>query len=175
VKRFPLNRNIDFMRSKVREPLEKGHIKIIAENRKARHDYFIDDQMEAGMVLVGTEVKALREGKANLKDSYARIKNDEVFVHQLHISPYSHAYYDNHDPMRPRKLLLHRTEIKKLANKINEKGYTLVPLKMYFRDGRAKLTIGLARGKRQYDKRDSIKSREAKRDLDRVRKDHGRK
>jgi SsrA-binding protein len=147
--------------------LEKGHIKIIAENRKARRNYFIVDQYEAGMVLKGTEVKSLRLGRANLKDSYARIKNGEVFVYQLHIAPYPFAYYDNHDPLRPRKLLLHKHEIKRLYGKMNEKGQTLVPLKLYFKGGKAKILLALAKGKRQYDKREAIRRRDEQRDLDR--------
>jgi SsrA-binding protein len=152
--------------------LEKGHVKIIAENRKARRDYFIVDEYEAGMVLVGTEVKSLRQGRANLKDAYARIKNGEVFVYQLHIAPYPFAYYDNHDPLRPRKLLLHKNEIKRLYGKMNEKGHTLIPLKLYFKSGKAKILLALAKGKRKYDKREAIKRRDAQRDLDRQRKNY---
>ena len=148
------------------------HIKIIAENRKARHDYHIDEEFEAGMVLKGTEVKSLRQGRAILKDAYARIKNGEVFIHQMHISPYPFAYYDNHDPLRPRKLLLHKREIKRLYGKVNEKGLTLIPLKMYFKNGKAKISIALARGKRQYDKRDSIRRREEQREMERTRKQY---
>jgi len=147
-------------------------IKIIADNRKARHEYFIEDRFEAGLVLLGTEVKSLRQGRANLKDSYARIKNGEIFVHQLHISPYPFAYYNNHDPLRVRKLLMHGYEIKKLYGKLNERGYTLVPLRLYFREGKAKLELALAKGKRQYDKRESIKARDEKRNLDRMRKEY---
>lgn len=150
--------------------MNSARIKIIAENRKARFNYFIDEEFEAGLVLVGTEVKSLRLGKANLKDAYARIKNGEVFVYQLHIGPYPFAYYDNHDPLRPRKLLLHRQEIKKLYSKANEKGHTLVPLKLYFKGGKVKMTLALARGKRNYDKRDTIKRRDEQRELDRERK-----
>lgn len=152
--------------------MEKTGIKIIAENRKARHEYFIEDQFEAGMVLLGTEVKALRGGRANLKDSYAKIVNGEVFVHQMHISPYPYAYYGNHDPLRIRKLLLHKSEIKKLYAKANEKGHSLIPLRLYFKDGKIKILIALAKGKRMYDKRDSIKQRESQRDLDRMRKQY---
>lgn len=144
--------------------------KIIAANKKARHDYFIVDEIEAGMVLLGTEVKAIRSGHCNLKDSYARIKNDEVYVHQMHVSPYAFAYYGNHDPMRVRKLLLHRSEIKRLNRKMNEKGYSLIPLKVYLKNGKVKLSLGLAKGKKLYDKRESIKQRDAQRDLDRARK-----
>jgi len=152
--------------------LEKGHIKIIAENRKARRDYFIVDEYEAGLVLLGTEVKSLRQGRANLKDSYARIKNGEIFVYQLHIAPYPFAYYDNHDPLRPRKLLLNRHEIKRLYSKMNEKGHTLIPLKLYFKGGKAKVLLALAKGKRKYDKREAIKRRDAQRDLDRAIKNY---
>jgi SsrA-binding protein len=150
----------------------KDHIKIIAENRKARHDYFIEDQIEAGMVLTGTEVKSLRQGRANLKDSYARIKRGEVYVHQMHISPYPFAYYNNHEPLRVRKLLMHKHEIKQLYGKINERGYALIPLRLYFREGRVKLLLALAKGKRKYDKRESIRRRDEKRDLDRQRKEY---
>jgi SsrA-binding protein len=152
--------------------MAKDSIKIVAENRKARFDYFIEDQIEAGMVLTGTEVKSLRQGKANLKDSYARIKNGEIFVHQLHISPYTFAYYDNHDPLRPRKLLMHKQEIKRLTSKLNERGFSLIPLRLYFREGRVKLLLALAKGKRKYDKRDTIRRRDEQRDLDRMRKEY---
>jgi SsrA-binding protein len=150
----------------------QDHIKIIAENRKARHDYFIEDEFEAGMVLKGTEVKSLRQGRANLKDSYAKVRNGEVWVHQMHISPYPFAYYDNHDPVRIRKLLLHAFEIKKLYGKLNERGYALIPLRLYFRDGKVKILLGLAKGKRQYDKRESLRQRDQKRDMDRIKKDY---
>ena len=149
---------------------EKGKKKIVAENRKARHDYFIEDTYEAGIVLKGTEVKSMRDGRVNLKDAYAKIKNGEVWVHQMHISPYPFAYYDNHDPLRTRKLLLHKQEIRKLFAKANEQGFTLIPLTVYFRDGKAKLTLALARGKRQYDKRETIRRRDEQRELERARK-----
>ncbi len=152
--------------------MAKDHIKIIAENRKARHDYFIEDEFEAGMVLKGTEVKSLRQGRANLKDSYAKVRNGEVWVHQMHISPYPFAYYDNHDPLRIRKLLLHAFEIKKLYGKLNERGYALIPLRLYFREGKVKILLGLAKGKRQYDKRETMRRRDQKRDLDRIKKDY---
>lgn len=152
--------------------MEPGHKKIVAENRKARHDYHIEDTFEAGLVLLGTEVKALRTGKANLRDAYARIKNGEVFVHQMHIGPYAFSYYDNHEPLRKRKLLLHKREIKKLTGKVNEKGFSLIPLTLYFKDGKAKVVIALARGKRQYDKRQTIRKRDQQRELDRARKDN---
>jgi SsrA-binding protein len=149
---------------------EKGQIKIVAENRKARRDYFIVDQYEAGMVLKGTEVKSLRQGRANLKDSYARIKDGEVFVYQLHIAPYPFAHYDNHDPLRPRKLLLHKHEIKRLYGKINEKGHTLIPIRIYFKNGKVKILLALAKGKRKYDKREAIKRRDEQRELERESK-----
>jgi SsrA-binding protein len=150
--------------------MEKGPIKIIAENRKARHDYLIVDQYEAGLVLTGTEVQSLRLGKANLKDSYAKVKDGEVWLYQVHISAYPFAYYNNHEPLRVRKLLLHKREITRLYAKANEQGYTLVPLKLYFKGGKAKITLALAKGKREFDKRQSIRDREQKREMDRVLK-----
>jgi SsrA-binding protein len=152
--------------------LSTNHIKIVTENRKARHSYFIEDTYEAGMVLLGTEVKSLRIGRVNLKDSYARIKKGEVFIHQMHISAYPFAYYDNHDPLRKRKLLLHKNEIKKLYGKVNEKGFSLIPLRVYFQNGKAKITIALARGKRKYDKRETIRRRDQQRDLERTKKEY---
>ena len=152
--------------------MEKQRIKLVAENRKARHDYIIEDKFEAGIVLTGTEVKSLRMGKANLKDSYARIKNGEVFVYQIHIGVYPFAYYNNHDPLRPRKLLLHNYEIKKLYGKVNEKGYALIPLKIYFKDGKAKLALALAKGKQSQDKRETIRRRDQQRELERERKNN---
>ena len=140
---------------------------IIAKNRKAFHDYFIEETYEAGLSLIGTEVKSLREGKANLKESYALIKKGEVFLLNCHISPYSHGNLQNHDPLRTRKLLLNKKEISKLWVKTSQQGLTLIPLKLYFKNGKAKVEIGLAKGKRQYEKRDSIKTREAKREIDR--------
>jgi SsrA-binding protein len=151
---------------------EQRHKKMIAVNKKARHDYFIEAEYEAGLVLTGTEVKSLRMGKANLKDSYARIKNGEVYVHQMHISPYPFAYYNNHDPLRVRKLLLHKWEIRKLYGKVNEKGHALIPLKLYFRGGKVKLSLALAKGKRKHDKREDIRRRDQKRELDRERKNY---
>ena len=152
--------------------MEKKRIKLVAENRKARHDYNIEDKYEAGIVLVGTEVKSLRMGKANLKDSYARIKNGEVFVYQMHIGAYPFAYYNNHDPLRQRKLLLHNYEIKKLYGKVNEKGYSLIPLRLYFQEGKVKLSLALARGKQSHDKRETIRRRDQKRELERERKNN---
>jgi SsrA-binding protein len=149
------------------------HVKIVAMNRKARHDFHIVEEFEAGIVLKGTEVKSMRQGKVNLKDAYGRFnKSGELFVYQVHISPYTFAFYDNHEAERPRKLLLHKSELKRLYGKIREKGFTLVPLSVYFKQGKAKMSIALARGKRLYDKREAIKGREVKRELDRARKDY---
>jgi SsrA-binding protein len=151
--------------------LEQNHIKKVTENRKARYNYNIEDEYEAGMVLSGPEVKSLRNGSANLKDSYASIKNNEVFVYQMHIGRYKFDTNESYDSLRPRKLLLNKKEIKKLYGKVNEKGYSLIPLKVYFKNGRAKIVIAIARGKRLYDKRETIKNRDAKRELDRARKE----
>ncbi|KAA3662696.1 MAG: SsrA-binding protein SmpB [Calditrichaeota bacterium] len=146
--------------------------KIITVNRKARHDYEIIDTFEAGLVLLGTEVKSLRDGKANLKDSYARLYNGEMWLHGTHISVYSHGTYNNHDPERQRKLLLHKKELRKLIGRVEEAGLTLVPLKLYFKRGKAKVQIALARGKRQYDKRHDIAKRDAQREIARKMKQH---
>jgi SsrA-binding protein len=145
-------------------------IKIVCQNKKARHDFEIVETVEAGMVLQGTEVKSLREGRANLKDSYAKIKGEEIWLYDLHISPYPHASYNNHEPERTRKLLLHKREIRRLMGKTQEKGLTLVPLKIYFRKGKAKVELALARGKKAYDKRERIKQKEEAREMDRLRK-----
>ncbi len=152
--------------------MSKNHIKIVTVNRKAKYNYFIEDTYEAGMVLLGTEVKSLRLGRVNLKDSYARIKKGEVFVHQMHIGDYPFASYENHDPLRKRKLLLHKYEIKKLYGKVNEKGFSLIPLRVYFQNGKAKMTIAIAKGKRRHDKRETIRRRDEKRDLDRAKKEY---
>ncbi len=152
--------------------MSENHIKIVTVNKKAKYDYFIEDTYEAGMVLLGTEVKSLRLGRTNLKDSYARIKKGEVFVHQMHIGAYPFASYENHDPLRKRKLLLHKYEIKKLYGKVNEKGFSLIPLRVYFQNGKAKMTIAIAKGKRRHDKRETIRRREEKRDLDRAKKEY---
>lgn len=145
-------------------------IKIVSVNKKARHSYTISTEYEAGLVLVGSEVKSIRNGNVNLKDSYAQLKNGEVFVHQVHIGAYPFAHHGNHDPLRPRKLLLHAYEIKKIIGKINERGHALIPLSMYFKNGRIKMKIGLGKGKKLFDKRQTIKDREAKRELDRANK-----
>lgn len=136
----------------------------IAENRKAFHDYHILDTYEAGVALLGTEVKAIREGRVNLRDSYASVDRGEAFLHNVNISPYSHRGYADHEPLRARKLLLHKREILKLTSQVAEKGMTLVPLRMYFKDGRVKVALGVARGKKAYDKRDAIKQRDADRE-----------
>ncbi|MDA3860528.1 MAG: SsrA-binding protein SmpB [Melioribacteraceae bacterium] len=139
--------------------------KNITSNRKAFHDYFIERKIEAGIVLLGTEVKALRNGKANLVDAYASIKNDEVWMSNAHIGVYDHGNMNNHDPVRQRKLLLKRSEIKKLDSKIKQKGYSLIPLRVYFSNGKVKIQLGLAKGKKSYDKRETIKEKDAQRDL----------
>ncbi|MDI6728531.1 MAG: SsrA-binding protein SmpB [Thermodesulfovibrionales bacterium] len=145
-------------------------IKIVCQNRKAYHDYSIEETVEAGIQLLGTEVKSLRDGKANLKDSYVLIKDSEVILLNCHISPYSHGNILNHDPLRTRKLLLHRKEIERLRGKMQQKGYTLIPLKIYFKGPYAKVEVGLAKGKRQYEKRETIKEREAKRAIEKAMK-----
>jgi SsrA-binding protein len=145
--------------------------KVVTTNRKAYHDYNILDTYEAGIMLQGTEVKSLRDGRANLKDSYAIIKDGEAFLLNCHISPYSHGNLQNHDPERTRKLLLHKKEINKLWGKTGQQGFTLIPLKIYFKDGKAKVVLGVAKGKRHYEKRASIKEREAKREIERHLKD----
>jgi len=142
--------------------------KIVCTNRKATHDYYIEEKYEAGLVLCGTEVKSLRQGRANLKDSYAAIKEGEVYLYNCHISPYSGGNRFNHEPRRTRKLLLHKAQIRKLVGRTVERGYTLVPLRIYFKDGRAKLELALARGKKLYDKRRALKEREVKREIQRV-------
>jgi SsrA-binding protein len=146
-------------------------IKIIATNKKAYHDYFIDEVLEAGMVLLGTEVKSLRLGKANLKDAFCRIMSGELYVNNLHISPYEFGNRENADPTRVRKLLVHRAELDKLARKVDEKGLSLVPTKLYFKDGKVKLEIGVARGKKLHDKRETLKSKEADREMARAIRD----
>ena len=148
--------------------------KSIVQNRKARHDYFIEECFEAGIALTGTEVKSLRLGRANLQDSYATIKNGEIFVSGLHISPYEMGNRFNHDPLRMRKLLLHRYEINKLIGHTQKKGLTLVPLSLYFKKGLVKVQLAVARGKKEYDKREDIAKKDAKREIDRRMKDFSR-
>jgi len=149
---------------------QKG-TKVIADNRKAFHDYFIEDRFEAGIVLTGTEVKSIRAGKMNLKDSYVQIKAGEMWLVGVHISPYEQGNRFNPDPMRNRKLLMHKREIIRLYSVIKQEGLTLVPTQCYFRDGKVKVEIGLARGKKNYDKRDALASRDAQRDIQRTMKD----
>jgi len=139
--------------------------KIVAQNRKARHEYHIDETYECGIVLQGTEIKSIRKGQLNLKESYARIKNNEVIVVNMHISPYDKGNRYNHDPIRDRKLLLHRSEIRKINQKVKLQGVTLIPLKVYIKDGFAKLELGIARGKNVRDKRQDLKAKQAKRDM----------
>lgn len=139
--------------------------KLICNNKKAYHDYFIEEKFEAGMVLKGTEVKSLRSGKANLNDSFALVKNGEAFLHNLHISPYDFGNRENHDPDRMRKLLLHKKEIGKLFGKIREQGYSVVPLRLYFKNGLVKVEVGLAKGKKLYDKREDMKKKDMRRDV----------
>ena len=152
----------------------KDAIKVACENRKARHDYFIHETFEAGIELKGTEVKSLRAGKANLRDSYAEVKDGEIFVEHMHISPYEQGNIFNHEPLRPRRLLLHKREILKLFGKTREKGFTLVPLKIYFKKGRAKMELALASGKHNYDKRDALHEKSAQRDIERAMKERSR-
>ncbi|HOM02772.1 MAG TPA: SsrA-binding protein SmpB [Acetivibrio sp.] len=146
--------------------MAKEEKKVVAQNRKARHDYFIEQTIEAGIVLSGTEVKSIRAGKVSLKDSYANVKNGEVFIYGMHISPYEQGNIFNKYPLRDRKLLLHRAEINKLIGYIQQKGMTLVPLEVYFRKGKVKIELGIGKGKKLYDKREDIAKREAQREID---------
>jgi len=145
----------------------EAKIKIIAENRKARHDYFVLDTYEAGIALTGTEVKSLRAGKINLKDSYAQVKGGEMYLENTHISPYEHGNRHNPDPVRPRKLLLHKRQIMKLYGQVKQEGLTLVPLKLYFTRGKVKVELALCKGKKLYDKRDDAAAQVAKREMER--------
>ena len=148
-------------------PKDSGR-KVIAQNRKARHDYSIEDVFEAGMVLTGTEVKSLRAGRATLTDGYATVDDDEVWLRGVHIPEYDLGTWTNHEPRRARKLLLHKDEIRRIINKTRETGLTLIPLSMYFKDGKAKVEIAVARGRKSYDKRHAIAERESKREADRA-------
>lgn len=148
--------------------MPKGMGKVVAQNKKANHDYFIEETYEAGMVLQGTEIKAIRAGRINLKDSYARIQNGEIYLLNAHVSPYEQGNRYNHDPLRQRKLLLHKKEIDKLLGETKEAGFALVPLKVYLKNGYAKILIGLGKGKKNYDKREDLKKKEAKRDIERA-------
>ena len=143
-------------------------IKPIALNRRARHDYFVEESYEAGIELKGTEVKSMRQGKVNLKESYAQVKDGEVLVQSMHISPYEQGSYFNTDPMRPKRLLLHKSEIRKLQASVQRKGYTLIPLKVYLKNGRMKMELGVCAGKHLHDKRDDIAARDAQRDMERA-------
>ena len=146
---------------------QKEPQKLIANNKKAYHDFFIDETFETGVVLHGTEVKSMRLGKCSIKESFIHIENGEVFVYGMHVSPYEKGNIFNKDPLRVKKLLMHRYEINKRAGKVAEKGYTLVPLQVYFKDGRVKVEIGLARGKKLYDKREDIAKKDARREVER--------
>ncbi|MCI9335817.1 MAG: SsrA-binding protein SmpB [Lachnospiraceae bacterium] len=146
--------------------MAKGEMKLVANNKKAYHDYFIEEKYEAGLVLHGTEVKSLRMGKCSVKEAFIRVENGEVFIYGMHISPYEKGNIFNKDPLRVKKLLLHRQQIRKLIGDSSEKGYTIVPLQVYFRDGRAKIEIGLARGKKLYDKRQDIAKKDQRREME---------
>jgi SsrA-binding protein len=148
-------------------PREQG-VKVIARNRRARHDYHIEDTIEAGLVLTGTEVKSLRAGRASLNEAFAQISGDELWLYGLHIPEYAQGTWTNHDPRRTRKLLLHRKEIDRLASQVAERGFTIVPLSLYFSGGKAKVELALARGKRTYDKRHDLARRDAAREVDRA-------
>jgi SsrA-binding protein len=153
---------------------EDAERQVVARNRRARHDYHILDTFEAGIALLGPEVKSLRNGKASLTDGYALIRRGEAFLANVHVGPYEKAWRENADPRRERKLLLHRSEISRLEGKLAERGLTLIPLQLYFKHGRAKVELGLCRGKRRYDKRESIRQRETERDLQRALRGRGR-
>ena len=152
---------------------DKNSVKIISQNKKAYHDYFVEEKYEAGVELFGTEVKSIRAGKVNVKESYCDIKDGEVFVLGMHISPYEQGNVFNKDPLRPKKLLLHKREILKLFGLVSQKGYTLVPLQVYLKNSRVKIEIGLCRGKKLYDKRDTIAKHDADREIERRMKDRG--
>ena len=148
-------------------PHQKG-IKIIAQNKKAYHEYFVEETYECGLALKGTEVKSMRQGRVNLKESFCMIRQMEIFAEGMHISPYEQGSFSNTDPLRPKKLLMHKAEIRKLSGLVTRQGYTLIPLKVYLKDGRMKLELGLCRGKHLHDKRDSAAERDAKREMDRA-------
>lgn len=152
----------------------KETIKVIANNKKARHDYFIEETYEVGIELAGTEVKSIRQGKVNLKDSYASIKEGEVFVHQMHISPYEKGNIYNKDPLRVRRLLLHKSEIRKLIGYTQQQGYALIPLKLYLKKGLVKVELAVAKGKKLYDKRQDLAKRDAKREMEKAFKERNR-
>ncbi|NLI92817.1 MAG: SsrA-binding protein SmpB [Peptococcaceae bacterium] len=149
-------------------------IKVIAENRKARHEYFVEERYEAGIILTGTEIKSIRASRVNLKDSYAEVVQGEVWLNQMHISPYEQGNRFNHDPLRKRKLLLNRSEISKMLGKVQQQGMTLIPLKIYLKQGLAKIELGLCKGKKNYDKRDDLAKRDAKRQMERDLRDRNK-
>ena len=155
-------------------PTEKKGIKIAAQNRKAFHDYFVEDRYEAGIELAGTEVKSIRAGTLNLKDAYCTVKDGELFVHGMHISPYEKGNIFNRDPVRSRRLLMHKREIRKLHALVKQDGYALIPLSLYFKDSRVKVELGLCKGKKTYDKRDAIAKRDAKREMERAVREKNR-
>lgn len=148
--------------------MAKGSGKVLAQNKKAGHDFFIEETIEAGMVLQGTEIKSIRNGRVQLRDSYVRVSGNEAWISNMHVSPYEQGNRFNHDPLRSRKLLLHKRQIAELIGRVKRDGYTIVPLKMYIKDGYAKLLIGVGKGKKNYDKRDDLRKKEAKRDMERT-------
>ena len=154
-------------------PRAKG-IKPVAQNRRAYHDYFVEETYECGLCLQGTEVKSIRQGRVNLKESFAMARGMEIFVKGMHISPYEQGSIFNHDPLRPKKLLMHKSEIRKLAGQVQRQGYALVPLQIYLKDGRMKLELGLCKGKHTHDKRDDEADRDARRDIQRAMRSHSR-
>ncbi|HET9015025.1 MAG TPA: SsrA-binding protein SmpB [Thermomicrobiaceae bacterium] len=160
--------------AKTKAPAETGGERVVTTNRKAFHDYHVEEELEAGLALTGTEIKSIRAGRVNLRDAYARIDNGELWLVGMHVSPYEHAGgYFQHDPDRPRKLLVHRSELDYLRSRVEARGYTLVPVRLVLRKGRAKVDIGVARGKKLYDKRDTMAEREAQRDVERALRQRG--
>jgi len=147
---------------------EQRSVKVVAQNKKARHDYFVEESFEAGLALRGTEVKSMRQGRVNLKESYAYTSDNEIFVRGMHISPYEQGNIFNADPLRPKKLLMHKREIRKLASSVSRQGYSLIPLQVYLKDGRMKLELGLCKGKKNYDKRGDIAERDIQRNIHRA-------
>ncbi|MTT30795.1 SsrA-binding protein SmpB [Terrilactibacillus sp. BCM23-1] len=150
---------------------EKTKSRVLAQNRKASHDYFIEETFEAGLVLQGTEIKSIRKGSVSIKDAFARVENGELMLHNMHVSPYEQGNRYNHDPLRTRKLLLHKKQINKLIGQTKEAGYAIVPLKIYIKNGFAKILIGLGKGKKNYDKRETLKRKSAQREMDRALRD----
>ncbi len=157
-----------------KKPASDSRNRVVSTNRKARHDYVLEDTFEAGLVLTGTEIKSIRAGNVNLVDSYVQAKDGEMWLLNCHIAPYDPASRENHDPRRPRKLLLHKREIARLISRVNERGYTIVPTRLYLKEGLAKLEIALARGKRLYDKRATLSKEQSQRDIERALKQHSR-